>query len=99
MYRKFKSLPIFLYEIKNNFKNIELGEFIIMPNHVHGIIIIHKPECTNALTNGSNCSDGSDVETLHVTSLHLIINNFSHFFQHSPQKPYEFTKILFSFAL
>jgi REP element-mobilizing transposase RayT len=43
-----------------------------MPNHVHGIIIIHKPECTNALTNGSNCSDGSDVsdvETLHATSL------------------------------
>jgi putative transposase len=28
------------HEIKNREKNIELGEFVVMPNHVHGILII-----------------------------------------------------------
>jgi REP element-mobilizing transposase RayT len=31
----------FWTEIPKHFKNIELGEFIIMPNHIHGIIINH----------------------------------------------------------
>ncbi|MEM8828878.1 MAG: hypothetical protein AAGE96_05915 [Cyanobacteria bacterium P01_G01_bin.19] len=30
------------YEIKNNAKNIELGEFVVMPNHVHGILILNN---------------------------------------------------------
>lgn len=29
------------YEIKNHAKNIELGEFVVMPNHVHGILILN----------------------------------------------------------
>jgi putative transposase len=29
------------YEIKNHAKNIELGEFVVMPNHIHGIIILN----------------------------------------------------------
>ncbi len=28
------------YEIKNHAKNVELGEFVVMPNHIHGIIIL-----------------------------------------------------------
>ncbi len=28
------------FEIKNHAKNIELGEFVVMPNHVHGILIL-----------------------------------------------------------
>jgi putative transposase len=28
------------YEMPNKFTNIELGEFMIMPNHLHGIIQI-----------------------------------------------------------
>ena len=31
-------------EIPNHFPFVELGEFVVMPNHVHGIIIIDKPE-------------------------------------------------------
>lgn len=31
---------IFWHEIKNRAKNVELGEFIVMPNHVHGILIL-----------------------------------------------------------
>ncbi len=31
-------------EIPQHFPFVKLGEFIVMPNHVHGIIIIDKPE-------------------------------------------------------
>ena len=47
------------YEIKNHAKNIELGEFIVMPNHMHGIIIL----------DGNNDSQVLNVETGHALSL------------------------------
>lgn len=28
-------------QIKNHTKNVELGEFVVMPNHVHGILILN----------------------------------------------------------
>jgi putative transposase len=28
------------YEILNHAKNVQLGEFVVMPNHVHGIVIL-----------------------------------------------------------
>lgn len=31
---------VFWNEIKNHAKNVELGEFVVMPNHIHGIIIL-----------------------------------------------------------
>ncbi len=52
---------ILWYEIKNHHKNVELGEFIIMPNHIHGIIIL-------------NDGDNNAVETGHALS--LPINRF-----------------------
>jgi putative transposase len=30
------------YEIPNHFPMVELGNFVVMPNHVHGILIIDK---------------------------------------------------------
>ena len=33
----------FWLEIPNHFPFVELDEFVVMPNHVHGIIIINKP--------------------------------------------------------
>jgi len=39
------------YEIINHAKNVELGPFVVMPNHIHGIIIL----------NGTN-----DIETRHA---------------------------------
>ncbi|MBL0731727.1 MAG: hypothetical protein JJW03_02585 [Desulfosarcina sp.] len=33
---------IFWYEIKNHAKNIILGRFVVMPNHVHGILILNN---------------------------------------------------------
>ncbi len=29
-------------DIPNRFENVEIGEFIIMPNHIHGILILHQ---------------------------------------------------------
>jgi REP element-mobilizing transposase RayT len=31
------------FEIPNHFPFVKLGEFVVMPNHIHGIITIHKP--------------------------------------------------------
>ena len=32
---------VFLYEIKNHAKNVELGSFIVMPNHIHMILVLN----------------------------------------------------------
>ena len=32
---------ILWYEIKNHADNLELGEFVVMPNHIHGILILN----------------------------------------------------------
>ena len=42
-------------EIPKHFPFVLLDAFIIMPNHVHGIVVIDKP---------------GDVKTLHATSQH-----------------------------
>ena len=33
----------FWHEIPSHFPMVELGNFVVMPNHVHGILIIDKP--------------------------------------------------------
>ncbi len=53
---------ILWYEIKNHAKNIELDEFVVMPNHIHGILILRG----NDRDNGDN---GNNVETRHALSL------------------------------
>mgnify|MGYP000439327408 CR=1 FL=1 len=35
---------ILWYEIKNHFDFVELDQFVVMPNHVHGILGIKNPE-------------------------------------------------------
>lgn len=32
------SANVFWYEIKNHAKNIDLDEFVVMPNHIHSIL-------------------------------------------------------------
>jgi putative transposase len=29
------------HEIKNHTENVELGEFVVMPNHIHGVLILN----------------------------------------------------------
>ncbi len=54
------------YEIPNHFPFVELGAHVIMPNHVHGIVVINKP------VDDSNSNDDSNsdiVETQDFASL------------------------------
>ena len=37
--------------IPDHFPNVELGAFVVMPNHVHGIIILHDREGRGTLDN------------------------------------------------
>ena len=55
----------YFLEIPDHFPFVKLGAFVIMPNHVHGIIIIDKQ------TGKSNENNGTDtVETQNFASLH-----------------------------
>ncbi len=36
---------ILWYEIKTHAKNVELGEFVVMPNHIHGVLILNNNDC------------------------------------------------------
>ena len=56
---------VFWHEIKNHAKNVELGAFVVMPNHIHGILILDKPE-NEPFANGN---DVHNVETRHALSL------------------------------
>jgi putative transposase len=49
-------------EIPGHFPFVELGEFVVMPNHVHGIVIINKPD---------EIGGGGSVETQNFASLRI----------------------------
>ena len=53
----------FWSDIPNHFLFVELGNFVVMPNHTHGILIINKTG--NSLINNGSVDDGSvdDVDT------------------------------------
>ena len=56
------------HQIPHHAPFVELGDFVVMPNHVHGIIILNKPNDT--IQNNDNPDhDDRTVETLHATSL------------------------------
>lgn len=47
----------FWHEIPRHFPFVHLGEFVVMPNHIHGIIIIERPpvetlQCNVSMVNG-----------------------------------------------
>jgi REP element-mobilizing transposase RayT len=50
---------ILWHEIPHHSNNVELGAFVVMPNHIHGILILNNPVTDS----------DSAVETLHATSL------------------------------
>ena len=51
---------ILWHEIKHHNKNIQLGEFIVMPNHIHGILILDGENGIQA---------GDEIQTRHALSL------------------------------
>ena len=57
---------VFWYEIKNHVSHVELDTFVVMPNHIHGILIL----LNGGNANNMDVADRRDVvETLHATSL------------------------------
>ena len=54
---------ILWHEIKNHTKNVDLDAFVVMPNHIHGILIL------NGENNNIKKTNNYSVETLHATSL------------------------------
>jgi len=78
---------------------VELGDFVIMPNHIHGVIIINKPDGgeQNDWQIGGNSADRTGVvdvetgavfvETGHALSLRTAPhNNNHHIHQHLNKK-------------
>ena len=63
---------ILWHQIPHHAQNVELGAFVVMPNHIHGIIIINdNGDADNAENVGDvdNVGDVGDVETGHALSL------------------------------
>jgi len=49
---------ILWHEIKNHAQNVELGEFIVMPNHIHGILILNNNyDADNEINDNDNDND------------------------------------------
>jgi putative transposase len=62
-------------EIPNHFSYIELGNFVVMPNHIHGILIINKN--TDNGDDGTLQVDIPSVETLQGFSVETLQCNVS----------------------
>ena len=60
---------ILWYEIKNHASNVTLGEFTVMPNHIHGIIILDNTKTTtNSRGSDKGGEDGNIVDGKPVDS-------------------------------
>lgn len=59
-----KIADTFWAEIPKHFPFIELGNYVIMPNHVHGILIINKINVVDDTVETLHCNVSVDVKTL-----------------------------------
>jgi len=74
----------FWLEIPRHFSSVKLNDYIVMPNHFHGVVVIDTPDCeiemddsgVDALPVGVfPVEDTLPVETLHATSLPAVKND------------------------
>lgn len=63
------------YELTNRFEHIKLDEFVIMPNHTHGIIIIKKIEPTTNISDKSSVTNVGNTK-IKIPTLGDIIGSF-----------------------
>ncbi len=47
------------HEIPNHAKHVELGDFVVMPNHIHGILIIDNPILIQSRDLGNSGNSGN----------------------------------------
>ena len=79
----------FWSEIPNHFSNVELGNFVIMPNHMHGILILNSLEtlhcnvCTTApngaISKMSQISPKSGSVSTIIRSYKSVVSKHAHF--------------------
>lgn len=62
---------ILWHEIPLHSKFADLGDFVVMPNHIHGILILNKPYSDNSWESsaGESSAGESSVQTGHALSL------------------------------
>ncbi len=60
---------VFWFEIKNHSKNFEIGEFVVMPNHVHGILTINNRETVGTQNDAGAKETCSDEASRHALIL------------------------------
>ena len=63
---------IIWYEIKNHFPTVELDEFVVMPNHIHGMININPPADLDSDLKSESESPSIDVRTGIVGTGHAL---------------------------
>jgi putative transposase len=56
---------VFWHEIPHHAKNIELGAFTVMPNHIHGILILNE----NPIISDANLISAAPVQPRHALAL------------------------------
>ncbi len=82
---------VFWHEIKNHAKNVELDSFVVMPNHIHGILILDGNNMDlndNDDNNGNGINNGNPpVETPHAVSLQSPKSLQSTICPQNPQSP------------
>ena len=57
----------FWFEIPKHASNVFLGEFVVMPNHIHGILILDKPKELDGNADNSAQTAYSDMSTSNKT--------------------------------
>ncbi len=65
-------------QIPEHFGNIQLDEFVVMPNHIHGIVVINNLRCVHCRDVACNVSTGNIMSRISPKpkSLSTIIRSF-----------------------
>jgi REP element-mobilizing transposase RayT len=68
----------FWHEIPNHFLMVELGNFVVMPNHIHGILIMNHPVETRFIASDNNDDNNNNKnQTRLIASLQGETGGFS----------------------
>ena len=97
----------FWFEIPKHFPFVELGEFVVMPNHIHGIVIINKnaqSDIERDIERDLNCGAERDLERdaerdaeRDVETLHCNVSTKTEFFKNISPKPGSIAAIVRSY--
>ena len=74
-------------QIPNHYKNVSLDEYIVMPNHIHGIIVIHE---SNVGT--EHCSVPTQSSKNNYGLLSKIIKSYKETYKKTISKQFEMNR-------